>query len=432
MRVPTLAAVVSLALGIASPAATRVTFDDLVANLKSPNPRTRLEAASALGKSRRREAVTPLAALVRDPEVKVRLEAVRALRELRDLSAVPALVTSLQDGDAKIREEAVVSLVEIYAEPEKSGAIERFLDLFTDDYDRGAIAPFVEVDPSVHEGLAHMLRDEDKDVRRAAAVALGSLNGRSVLDRLTAALQDPEPAVRGAAATAIGKVGTAQHGKALIPLLADEANSVRNRAIQGIGSLRVKEAAPVLREMFDIHRRKEVGVKVLAALARLGDPAQADLFRELVQDADPEKRRLAVEGLGRVADPGLLVAFKKDYQRERNDDMRLAYSFAITMLGDRAFLDTVVLGLPSRSHGSRCRQYLLEMGSSVLPDLYPYLNDPDPGVRAALADHLALLDDVDAIPRLQPLLNDPSPNVVDRANRAIERLRKSATPRAPG
>src|SRR5260221_12910904 len=96
--------------------AGKLSFTDLIANLKSPTAKTRQEAASALGKSRRREAVAPLAALVRDPELKVRLEVVRALRELRDLSAVPALVTSMQDGDAAIREEALGTLVEIYSQ----------------------------------------------------------------------------------------------------------------------------------------------------------------------------------------------------------------------------------------------------------------------------------------------------------------------------
>ena len=91
-------------------AAAKPSFADLVANLKSPTAKTRQEAAAALGKSRRREAVAPLAALVRDTEPKVRLEVVRALRELRDLSAVPALVSSMQDGDAQIREEALGAL----------------------------------------------------------------------------------------------------------------------------------------------------------------------------------------------------------------------------------------------------------------------------------------------------------------------------------
>jgi HEAT repeat protein len=63
---------VALLLFLAAPslgAATRLSFEDLLANLKSPNAKTRQEAAEVLGKSRRREAVAHLAPLVHDPEV---------------------------------------------------------------------------------------------------------------------------------------------------------------------------------------------------------------------------------------------------------------------------------------------------------------------------------------------------------------------------
>jgi HEAT repeat protein len=230
--------------------------------------------------------------------------------------------------------------------------------------------------------------------------------------------------VGGKAATAIGQVGTAEDGRALVPLLADGNAGVRNRALQALGVLRVKEAGPALRELYEQNRRKELGLQALQCLSRIADPAQADLFRELLQDPDMERRRLAIEGLGRVSDASMLPGFKKDYQRERNDELKLAYSFALTLLGDRAFIDSVVLCLPSKTLGSRCRSYVLEMGREVLPDLYPYLNDPDADVRAELCDLLAALGDPDAITRLTPLISDPSAKVADRANRAVERLRR--------
>src|SRR5512143_805505 len=109
--------VVALAgtLFTAAVAAPEESFEDLVANLKSPTARTRQAAAAALGKSRRREAVAPLSALVRDSDNRVRLEVVEALRLLRDTSAAPALVVSLQDGDPRVREQAISALVEIYS-----------------------------------------------------------------------------------------------------------------------------------------------------------------------------------------------------------------------------------------------------------------------------------------------------------------------------
>lgn len=403
-------------------------FEDLIANLKSPTAKTRQEAAAELGKSRRREAVAPLSALVRDPEARVRLEVVRALRTLRDPSAVPALVTSLQDGDPKIREEAISTLVEIYADRERGGPIDRFLQAFSDEYERTSVAPYTEVDASVFRGLVRTLRDEEKGIREESAYAIGILGGGDVTAELVTALQDPESSVRAAAATALGKVGRAEQGKALIPLLADASATVRNRALQAIGVLRVRDAGPALRELFEQNRRRDLGLRVLAALSRIGDPAQADLFRELLSSNDPEERRLAIEGLGRVADASMLAAFKKDYQREKNDDVRLAYNFAIVLLGDRAFLDSIALALGgSGGSAARARGYVLELGPGIAADLYPYLNDPDAGVRGGVAEVLAQLGDTAAIPRLTPLLNDPDSSVVDRANRALQKLRRGGT-----
>jgi HEAT repeat protein len=421
-----------LVLLAASPlgAAARLSFEDLLANLKSPNAKTRQEAAQALGNSRRREAVAHLAPLVHDPEVKVRMEVVKAIRQLREPAAVPALVTSMRDGDSAIREEAIGTLVELYADRERASAVSRFLGLFSYEFDRSSIPPYVVVDPSVIQALGRALRDEDKDIREEAALALGILNGTAALKELTASLQDPEPGVRGAAAAAIGKIGSTAHGRALIPLLADTSSTVRHRALQAIGVLKVREAGPALREMYEANRRKELGLKVLETLSRVADPGMADLFQQLVQDPDPAKRRLAVEGLGRISESSSLAAFKKDYQREHNDDVKLAYSFAMARMGDRAFLDSIVLALPSRTLGARARAYLLEMGHDVAGDLYPYLKDPDADVRAVLCEILGTIGDAETIRHLTPLLSDPSSSVVDRATRAIERLRRAA-PGAP-
>lgn len=406
-------------------------FDDLVANLKSPNVRTRLDAAAALGKTRRTEAVTPLAAAIRsEPEARVRQEVVKALRDLRDLSAVPALVAAMSDVEPAVREEALGTLVELYSDRNREGAIGRFLQIFSDEYEGPSGAPFVAVDPSVHRAMAQALRDENKGIREEAAFALGILEGRAVVGDLVQALQDVEPAVRGAAATSIGRIGSTREGEQLIPLLQDESTSVRTRTLQAIGALRVQQAGPALRQMFEANRRKESAVRILDTLSKVGDPAQADLFREVVRDTDPEKKRLAIEGLGRVADASMLSAFKKDYQRERSEDLRLAYSFALVRLGDRDFLDSIVLGLTSSATGKRCRAYLAEIGPSILGDLYPYLNDQDAGIRAELCDLIGSMGDASSVTWLEPLVKDPSPKVADRANRAIERLRRHAGERS--
>jgi HEAT repeat protein len=69
----------------------------------------------------------------------------------------------------------------------------------------------------------------------------------------------------------------------------------------------------------------------------------------------------------------------------------------------------------------------------VVRELYPYLKDPDADVRAVLCDILGTIGDAGTIQQLTPLLTDPNSSVVDRATRAIERLRRAnaASPAPP-
>jgi HEAT repeat protein len=375
-------------------AAAQESFEDQVANLKSPTAKTRQAAAEALGESRRHEAVAPLSALVRDPEPRVRLEVVLALTNLRDLAGVPALVTSLQDGDPKVREQAISGLVEIYSERERTGAASRFLQMFSDEFKGPVVPPFTTVDPAVFQGLTGTLRDEERNLRAESAQAIG--------------------------------VGDEEQGKAIIPLLADDSSQVRNRSIEAVGALQVTEAGPALRELYEQNERRPLGTRALGAMVKTGDPNQADLYRQLLMSGDLERRRMAVEGLARVSDASMIDGFKKDFQRERNTDVRLAYNFAITLLGDRAFIDSIVLALPEAGgRGERARGYIEELGPSFTVNLYPYLQDPDPKVRAALCDVLAGLGDPVAIEWLTPMLGDPDSDVVDRANRAIQTLHRA-------
>ena len=149
-----------------------------------------------------------------------------------------------------------------------------------------------------------------------------------------------------------------------------------------------------------------------------------------MQDPDPERKRLAVEGLGRISDPSRLPAFKKDYQREKNDEVRLAYSFAITLLGDRAFLDAIVLSLgPSRTPGHAQPQLPARDGDGrCCPTSIPISTTPTPRSAPPLCDVDGPIGDADAIPRADP---PPSTTRARRSPTApTGRSRGSAVPEA--
>ena len=427
--------VIGLAWGLAPAAGAEQPFEDLVANLKSPTARTRQEAAQELGKSRRREAVAPLSALVRDPEVRVRLEVVKALRNLRDLSAVPALVTSLQDGDPDIREEAIGTLVEIYAERDRGGP-DRPLpgDLL------GRVRPCVGAPlhrggplglpwPGRHaagreEGHPGRVRLRDRHPRRGE-------RGARTRER------DPGPRGRRPGRPRPPRSGRwapprrASRSFRCWPTSPPPCATGRSAAI---GVLRVREAGPALREMFEQHKRRGARdarprLRSAGSATRPRPTSSGSCCRRATRSSGASPWR----GWGGSPTRRRLPAFKKDYQREKNGEVRLAYNFAITSLGDRAFLDAIVLALGSSGGAARqARDYILELGPSIAPDLYPYLNDRDPEVRGALCDVLAQLGDTGAPPRLTPLLADPNSKVADRANRAIEKLRRAGGGAAPG
>ena len=83
------------------------------------------------------------------------------------------------------------------------------------------------------------------------------------------------------------------------------------------------------------------------------------------------------------------------------------------------------MSLGSKSVGERCRDYLTEMGQGIVPELFPYLADPDADVRAELARILGEIGSPKSIEQLQPLLNDPSRKVADEATRALEKLKRN-------
>jgi len=392
--------------------------------LRSENPRVRRRAANDLGKSGGPDALPRLAELVRDPDSDVRLAVLRSIASLRELAGVPSMVVFMGDAEAKLRLEAVDGVVEIYTRRDRPRT-SKFLSIFSDGRDKPEPMVVAPVDFQVYRSLAGLLKDSDKDVRESAAEAIGILGGTEVAVDLVAALRDASDDVRAAAVTAIVKVGTSADGEALSPLIADRSSSVRRRAISGLGRLKVAEAAPGLRQLFARSPDSEDGLLALSALAQLALPEDRLLFQGLVIKADPNLRRPSIEGLARLGNKANEANFKRAFQREKVEELRVAYAFALFLFGDRPFLDTVVLGLGGSNDLFRqSRGYLEEFGASALPEVLDYFQEPDAKIRSGLCDALANVGVVDALPAIEPLLSDRDRQVAASAARAVAILKR--------
>lgn len=392
--------------------------------LKSPNPSVRRKAASDLGKSKRPEALPRLAELVRDPDLDVRLTVLRAIASLRDLAGVPSMVVFMADTQARVRSEAIDGVVEIYTHRDRSG-MSRFLSIFSDGRDRPEPLLVAAVDVDVFRSLSACLRDSDLGVRESAAEAIGILGGTEVAVDLVASLGDAVPDVRAAAVTALVKVGTSADGESLVPRVRDSSAAVRRRALSGLGRLRVVDAAPELRKFFDANPDSEEGILALNSLAQIALPQDRPLFQRLALQADARRRRPSIEGLARLSDKGNEGRFKRDFQREKNEELRAAYAFALFLFGDRPFIDTVVLGLSGpKDRARQSRGYLEELGSRSLPEALDYLREPDAKIRAGLCDALSTAGVADAAAAIEPLTKDKDQQVAASAARALAILRR--------
>lgn len=403
--------------------ALQSSFQDEIANLRSPNVGTRARAAKALGQSGRPEAIPALTEAMRDPEVKVRKQAVMSLRHFNSSEAIDGLLVGLKDDEKGIREEAMLALLEIYTgagNADLGGPLSFILGPRAKTPSLNGLIP---VEARVVNGLELRLQDEEPSLRRRAAFSLGVLRAQDAVDSLGAALYDPSKDVALEAVDALAKIGTPDAGEALRGALASSQTEMAGRVVDAVGQMQYQPAATELVSIYDGNVNK-LGDRALRALARMGAPEARGVFYYQMTSKRADQRRWAVEGLGRLDDKSLAPGMVKDFLREPDPTVQLAYCFSLTRLGEREFVDRIALSLADKKLREQAHEYAVELGSPLLQDLVTYLSDPVPEVRKEMAQVLMEIGDPAAIPFLKPLLSDPDGEVVDRANRAIARLQQ--------
>ena len=411
-------------LELTAPAdAAQSSFLDEIANLRSPNVGTRVKAAKTLGKSGRPEAIPALTEAMRDPELKVRRATVEALRRFTSTDSIDGLLIGLEDEDNIIRREALTALLEIYVGAGNAEMPSALGWLRRANKKTPILKGLVPVEERVTRAVAALLQDEEPSLRRRAAYTLGLLGSASSVRPLAASLADGDKNVRLTAVSALAEIGTDEAGEALRKALASGDKEIAGAVVDALGEMRYMPAASELVNVYDKNVNK-LGDRALAALARMGAPEARGIFYYQMTSKDPDHRRWAVEGLGRLEDTSLVPGLMKDFLREPDPKVQLAYCFALARLGRPEFVDRIALDLANKKLKEQAHAYAVELGSDLLNELVTYLSDPVPEVRMEMAQVLMEIGDPAAIPYLEPLLEDPNGEVPDRANRAIARLKQ--------
>jgi HEAT repeat protein len=391
-----------LAASTALSAQTQMTFEDVVRNLRNPDPKTRLAAVKLLRDARYPEAVGPIAPLVNDQLDEVQLE------------AIAAELTFFLDQDVRTKK-----MIAFVIEKRSSG-------LAPEAFDLGPLAVWPRTaPPELVDALLLAIDDENPRVRLEAIYAFGIV-ARPPLTaeqqaKLAKALDHYDPVVRSGAARVIERQKFPGTGDALIKAVNDSHPEVRYAAMRALGAIREERAVPVLNEQLTYYKKGEGAWSALHALALIAPAGSIPAFTERLQDKDPYMRRSAAEGLGRTGDMNSIEALERLAVGDDSGMVRLACAFALQKLG-RNYVGRIIDMMNNDKVIQQAQDYLIELGPAILGVTTPRLQDPDATVRAAVADVLGAIGDASTLPLLETATKDTDAQVAAGAKRAIARL----------
>jgi HEAT repeat protein len=407
--------------------AAQVSFEQTVADLKSPDRGKRLRAARLLKEAAYPEAALPLAAAITDSDDPVQREAIAG--ELNIFLA-----------DKVILSQRVAGVIE------KRGSLDPDA-LF-------AAGPIVTsgrtVPNEVLLALRTALRDENPQVMLDAVSVLGTL-------AVDAAGGGTNDVIRGAAPTLAGMLGMSEAafriaslrltgrlysarmlrgtpvdavlGDAVVSSLNDREAAVRLAAYDALGEMRYDRAVQALIELIPRLGGNSAGDAALDAAARIAHPALAPLLTSQLASSRRTFRRSSIEGLARLGPQyAPLADIQSNLAAERDPTLVLAGHFAAAMLVPNEAAAPMVAPLAAALEDPRLRTqaagYLTELAPGRVNALAPHVHANDPFVRVPVVDALGLSADPFALPIVEALTADPDPAVQRAAARAVARLRR--------
>jgi HEAT repeat protein/beta-lactamase regulating signal transducer with metallopeptidase domain len=216
----------------------------------------------------------------------------------------------------------------------------------------------IKNDTSVVRALMARLRDDNSEVRAAAARALGRIAEPMAIPALIAALDDSDKDVRRAAVSALGHFEREVPAAPLRKMLESEDAEIRHEVAHLLGNLEDDESIPALAGL-TLDLNLDVRIAAIEALANIGARTAVDALRARLVDLNEEVRLAALEAL---------------------DHLEIRVDEKIILQG----LEDVNADFRYRSIQFAAHQQL----ANAVPVLIRMLNDPNGEVREGAAEAL--------------------------------------------
>ena len=356
----------------------------IIETLSDTDKSVHYHAASALGRigPEARDAVFLLIGMLDDDRENIREVAVTALGrigpEARD--AVFLLIGMLDDDREDIREIAVTALGRIGQPAHKvSNKVSNIMNItLVPEWESMCEDPVREfevtvVGKNVAPYLIAMLKEENADLRRAAAGALGNIAAPIAVPALIDTLDDKEDFVRGAAVWALGEIGAP--AEAAVPLLinmirGNDNDSIGFSIISGLGKIGSPSVIPVLIEALD-DDDAYVRRAAIHQLCVIREPISqvVPALMQTLADSDSHVRFLGAIALSKIGEPAIAVLIEG--LSDEVDVVRREAAFALGKIGPTAQAAVPALKQALKDKDKRVRQKATRALKQIAPSEVP-------------------------------------------------------------
>lgn len=268
----------------------------LIKALQYQDANIRLTATKSLSNFCSADACPALVLCLKDEDARIRDAAVNTLVATGE-SALPLLFNAMGDQSWLVRKGAALALTKLRWSPDDDEIKVCFL--FAQGAWKELSAYKKKAIPYFIEGL----KDENPDIRKEAAQALGTIADTDGFEPLTRAISDPDPGVRAPAALALGELKDPRAIPFLINLFYDSNTGIRNAAADALAIIGRPAYEPLIAALNDPKTSAR-----LAAIRALGKQKSSDVIPPLIgklEDAFPEMRSSAATALGEIGAPAL-------------------------------------------------------------------------------------------------------------------------------
>ena len=277
--------------------------------------------------------------------------------------------------------------------------------------------------PAVGSLIQALKDDEDPNIRKETAEALGFIGDVKAILPLIQALKDDDDRVQEESMKALIKIGVPSID-ALAKVLNDRNNQVRKHAVQALGEIKDARAVESLIQVFTDSDVDVLGDAV-SALEKIGIASVESLIKAL-KDRDSQIRKLAVVALGEIRDARAVEPLIQVLS-DNDSNVRGEAADALSKISDTRAVEPLIHVLSDNDSNVRCKAALalgeIRDAKASKPLIHALLHDTDSEVRKNAAMALGDIRDPKTSEPLIQAFTDTDYQVRKNAAISLEKIK---------